>query len=600
MILSEENILRELAFNADNSSDITSFLESGDDMLYNYLLEETEADQYNKITRRLKLDVLDVEQFVKVNDCPCVTDPRAFVSNNIPSPEGLLSNKLFGTAQRERAGTFGYIDLHGWFMDPSCYKTWIRLDSRVKNIVFGTRYYTIDSHGDFVEDENGNTGLDWLRKNIKKIKFKDTGSKSKQLSIKYLETNRDKMWINKYIVIPPYYRDKNTSSNSRVTVGLGGVNKLYTNLIVASNALLTPQEYGFDAEDADKGRIQNIILQIYDFFCGNSNKELPADAGRGMSGKLGILRMTNMSKTADFSSRLVISPVDLKVNKPEDRMVTYEKSAVPLYSAITQFRDFVMFNVREFFENEFTGSSVYPVVDAKGNTKYIYPEDPDIVFSDERIAKEMDRFLEGYNNRFVPIQVPVEDSNEVYYMKYKGMYRDPSNPDSESKLIERRLTWCDIFFIATVEAVKDKHVIITRFPIDSFSNQFTTKVEVASTVETEEIEYNGQIYKYYPKIREEDIGKNTSNIFSDTLKFSNTYLASIGGDFDGDQCTCKGVYTREANDELENFMHSKQNFVTFGCKPLKEPGADSIQAMYVLTKVLSDSKITNSNNIQYK
>ena len=47
-------------------------------------------------------------------------------------------------------------------------------------------------------------------------------------------------------------------------------------------------------------------------------------------------------------------------------------------------------------------------------------------------------------------------------------------------------------------------------------------------------------------------------------------------------------------------MHSKQNFVTFGCKPLKQPGSDSIQAMYALTKVLSDTTITPSDKIMYK
>ena len=37
-------------------------------------------------------------------------------------------------------------------------------------------------------------------------------------------------------------------------------------------------------------------------------------------------------------------------------------------------------------------------------------------------------------------------------------------------------------------------------------------------------------YKYYPKIREEDIGIDTSNKFIDTLQLSNLYLPGIGGD----------------------------------------------------------------------
>ena len=43
-------------------------------------------------------------------------------------------------------------------------------------------------------------------------------------------------------------------------------------------------------------------------------------------------------------------------------------------------------------------------------------------------------------------------------MKFDGV-----NPES---VYNRRLTWLDVFFIATYEAVKDKQVLITRFPIN--------------------------------------------------------------------------------------------------------------------------------------
>lgn len=135
---------------------------------------------------------------------------------------------------------------------------------------------------------------------------------------------------------------------------------------------------------------------------------------------------------------------------------------------------------------------------------------------------------------------------------------------------------------------------------DYFSNQFTTKVRVASTKETEEVIYEGELYKWYPKIREQDIETDTSNTFVDTLRFNNVYLAGCGGDFDGDQVTCKGVYTREANAELDNFMNSKQNYITFGCEPLREPGSDTYQSLYALTKILSTVKVTPSDKIQYK
>lgn len=134
---------------------------------------------------------------------------------------------------------------------------------------------------------------------------------------------------------------------------------------------------------------------------------------------------------------------------------------------------------------------------------------------------------------------------------------------------------------------------------DSFSNQITTGVVVSSTKETEPMYFKDTYYPYYPKIRKEDIGIDTSNKFIDTMKISNLYLPGLGGDYDGDQITCKGVYTTEANEELREFLNSKGNFIDFGCKPLRESTADVIQSIYALTKVLNNTNITDSKNIKY-
>ena len=62
--------------------------------------------------------------------------------------------------------------------------------------------------------------------------------------------------------------------------------------------------------------------------------------------------------------------------------------------------------------------------------------------------------------------------------------------------------------------------------------------------------------------------------------------------FDGDSIVSKGIYTEEANAEVEAFMNSKANFVNFGCKPSKTAGDDVGQSIYALTKVLSDTHLT--------
>ena len=221
-MLSTESILRELAFSWDSSNnDLLEFMERANSILESETINEA---QYDKITEHLRLDILDVERFVAVNNIQVITNPRAFIRDSIASDDGLLSNKIFGITKDERAGTFGYIDLHGWFMDPSCYKTWITMDAKVRNIVHGTATYIINDLGELIEDPKGKTGIEFLRKNINKINFKNSSKSIKRdIKVKYLEQNRDKIFIRKYIVIPPFYRDKNTA-NSR-TVGLGGINK---------------------------------------------------------------------------------------------------------------------------------------------------------------------------------------------------------------------------------------------------------------------------------------------------------------------------------------------------------------------------------------
>ena len=187
-MLSTQSILQELNYLSVNSTDVLSFIESANSLLDSVPLSEA---QYDKVTEHLRLEILDVERFVQVNNCKAITNPRAFIRDSIPSDDGLLSNSIFGITKDERAGIFAYIDLHGWFMDPSCYKTWIRMDSKVRNIVHGIGTYRINDLGEIVEDPKGKTGIDFLRNNLSKIKFKSTDSIKRDIKINYLEQNRN-------------------------------------------------------------------------------------------------------------------------------------------------------------------------------------------------------------------------------------------------------------------------------------------------------------------------------------------------------------------------------------------------------------------------
>lgn len=64
-------------------------------------------------------------------------------------------------------------------------------------------------------------------------------------------------------------------------------------------------------------------------------------------------------------------------------------------------------------------------------------------------------------------------------------------------------------------------------------------------------------------------------------------------DFDGDQITVKLVYSVEANEELKKFKDSNGQFITLNGINGRKADKEAIQAMYNLTLVLPDTKLTD-------
>lgn len=538
-----------------------------------------------------KISPLDDVKFIKVNELSAVTNPVFFNKYNSPTSDGLLSNDIFGITRDERANTFAYIDLGDEiFMHPLHYRIWKKLDSKISDIVHGTKKFKINSAGEFVEDPEGDNGFKFLKNNLDKIKFKSTGSIKRDNNITFLKENKDTMFIKNMIVIPAYYRDVNTEGGY---IGVGEINKLYNSLIIAVRSLKESSEYGLTLSQSIRGRIQDTIVSIYAWF--GTEPNIPS--------KKGIIKRANLSKTTDYGSRLVLSAPNLKVEDLDDLYVDMDYSAIPLASICVNFFPYMIHYIRRFFENEFAGQPYYNYIDKAGNKKQAKVKDYQIEFSDDRIKKELDRYIFGFSNRLIPIEVPIEkDSSNKnigkIYMRFKGFNISEEEysklPSGIVPLLDRKLTWCDVFYMAALEVTKDKMVLLTRFPIDSFYNQFPTKIVVSSTKVTEPMVYNmygnNIIARNYPKIRDEDIGSNTSNMFVDTLQICNAYLVSCGGDYDGDQMTVKSIYSTEANQELEKQLNSKIHYIALGGSNIMTVTNEGMQALYNLTLVLPDDK----------
>lgn len=567
------------------SSDFGTLLIKDFEIQENYFIQEAQKNLSHII-----VDVLDVEEFVKLNNIKPVTDPVFFVRPGVPTPEGLLSNEIFGITTDERATTFAYIDLHDWFLHPLAYTLWSRMDSRIVSIVHGTKKYRI-VNGDFVEDEEkGQCGIKFLKDNFDKLKIKTSESRRRNANIQFLTKNMKNIFIRKFMVIPAYYRDV-LSTEGRV--GVGDLNKYYSSILVAVRSITETEEYGFSMADATRGRIQETIVNIYNILCGTGNAD-----GIGLSKKLGLIRRNVMSKTTDYGSRLIISLPNVKAENIDSLMVDMDHAAVPLSAALVTFKPFIIFEVKRLFENEFVNFPTHTAISGKSKTPVpIEVENPEMVFSDEEIEDQMKKFIHGYSKRLEPVLVPIKGGSKVKII-FRGRNNSSENLNDDlrtSSLQERPLTWCDVFYMAAVAATKDKTIMITRFPMDSYWNEFPAKIRISTLQETEPIYVGTEFYEWYPKIRPEDVGSNTADRFIDTLSFTNANLKSIVGDYDGDQAGGKGVWSVEANEEQLKIINSKAYYLDLNCINIKVATNEAIQSVYSLTKILSqdESKLTN-------
>ena len=542
-----------------------------------------------KINEHVKLEQLDQNKFIEANNLKEVTNPIMFRNGNRPTPDGLLSYEIFGITNEERAGIYAYIDLYEYFIQPYYYKIWLKIDKNLRACVYETQNFIINSDGYLIPDDNGETGLEFLRKNIDKIRFKNT---KRDIFLNALMDAKKKniLFTNKLIVIPPFYRDVNTS-NGRI--GVGECNKLYINILNSVRSLKDSSSYGLSFIGGNRGKLQDMLQELYNWFTVGETIVGGAHTGSGLFKKMGYIRRAGLSKTTDNSARLVISSPNNDVNSKEDLMVDLDYSAVPLSAALVIAYPFIIHYLRNWFLAEFSGQYTFPAIDKNGEIRNVELDNPLLEFSDDRFDREMNEFIHGYSNRIKPIFVPNTEGLEIA-LKFKAYKITPEQYKKgireTGNTIERELTWVDLFYMAACHATKDKMCVITRYPMDSYFNQLYTKMHISCTIETEPVVINGELYRWYPKISQKDIGSNTANKFIDTLSMTNPYCILMGADYDGDQITVKMPYSVEANKELEKYANSKAQFVTVAGENGRTADKTSIQAIYSLTNVLDDDR----------
>ena len=311
----------------------------------------------------MKIDLFNIEEFVDINELQEVKSAVLFQRGDIPHPEGLISNEIFGITTKSRKETFAYIDLHGYFFVPHVYKVLKRLYRNIEKIINGELYVSIGEDGRLVKDENGETGLEFIYNNWDKIQWAldDTDSGMKKERLNLVKTLPKNEIFSRYaIVIPAFYRDiKSTSSGGEVD----NINNLYGKLIRTASLVKEKDLFSFQFNMVNYN-IQNTLVDIYDFFKHKLEK------------KQGLLRKYLLGRNVDYCTRSVITAPNFHANRPDDLMTDFRHANLPISQVCSLCFPFVMAWVKKFFERE--------VFDVK-NSKIIYDPVTDTVDDTEEL-----------------------------------------------------------------------------------------------------------------------------------------------------------------------------------------------------------------------
>ena len=263
--------------------------------------------------------------------------------------------------------------------------------------------------------------------------------------------------------------------------------------------------------------MQELLVSIYDYFKTKLEK------------KNGMLRRYLLGKNVDYCTRSVITAPQFHASTPDDLFVDFRHAAIPISQVCSLCHPYIVKWVKEFFDREVFSMKdsmmVYdPIADTSTLTKLDRPES---VFNDKWIKKMIDTYIRDPESRFNTIELPVLNTTKKHYLHFTGRRFDVTNKSEISELVNRPATWTDILYQASVDVTKDKHCMVTRYPLLDEFGIFIARIRVASTTKTTPITIGNTLYKWYPVIDVDTPKEKLATNFNDSLQFSNSYLPGL-------------------------------------------------------------------------
>lgn len=522
----------------------------------------------------LKLSIMDVDAFVKKENLMEVTSNFVRESSSTKfHPQGLFSEQIFGEVATDiRLVRFGYINLNTRVYHPRIYKTILKLKAFYGEVISGSAYAKYDKTTQSLikatmDDEDAGTGYSFFVKEFAKIKFKSTGSKQRDDRIEMLSRYKDRLMMTKCIVLPAGVRDLRVDETMAQAEE---INKFYNSLLNYCKAI--PQGMGDSPMyDVVRYSIQKKLIEIDDYIMSL------------LDDKTGFLQKKYAARNIALGTRNVISSAAMTGVSIEDpKFLKCGYSGLPLFQATKAFQPLMTFGFKMYYFSQLfaQGSNQVSVIDPK--TYNLIYEEVDEATKDKFLSsngiQDMINDFRDTQNRSRPVCLYTDegkkyytflvydDGDTVYHLRDVKQFENDYNVRNTGKLkftIDRLrpITYVEMFYFVCYMVTRDKHVMITRYPVAYESSICPSKIHLLSTTPSRTVNMGvvfddeqslsrPQLLPEYPIV---------GNPYIDSTVLHPSTLAGYGADFDGDTVSVIGVMSTESNKEVDEYMNSPQS-----------------------------------------
>ena len=471
-------------------------------------------------------------------------------------PDGLFSVEIFGAVgSKERNVREGIIELKAPVLHPKVYEIVTSLKASYKDLLAGKAFFKFDKKlKDFVPDEDGETGYAFFMRHLKDIRFKETGSDSRELKIRTVrEHDISVLTMKQLVVLPAGLRDYVVKDDKPSEDEING---LYRNVLRSANML----------GNFDKSMLESPVINTM-----LHNMQINVNAVYAyikdiISDKSGFTQSSWASRSITYGTRNVISSLPSPVKNLDNKDVDVlepDDTIVGVYQYLKAYQPQVLPAIKRTF--------ISNIFDSNSDTVRLFTKDFKSVLKEVGYTTRdkwiSDEGIIGLINKMTPpdyFDLPVTiDDHYIALLHEKDdivtiILNSSEITEDMAKKDIRPLRYIDFFYLCIYQWSGVSLGLVTRYPVANLGGVYPSVVKIKTTAIGEPKYIRNRMTGELDRVYQFPI-YGTSYVTSFSPHFS--HLVTLGADFDGDKLNLTGILTDDAIKETKAYFKKASTYV---------------------------------------